>query len=84
MSPSTNSIKTEVNHAVASGIRKRGPEAVGVVLVGMARLTVNVSALVILLLASAVFGYGITASHAFEFTAVIAALNWLVTGNART
>lgn len=78
MNPPANSLKAEVNHALANGIRRRGPDAVGVVLMGMARLVVAVSTLVILLLAGALFGYDITASHAFGATAVVAALNWLL------
>ncbi|HWN73939.1 MAG TPA: hypothetical protein VNN15_09055 [Solirubrobacterales bacterium] len=78
MSPPTNSLKAEVNHALANGIRRRGPDAVGVVLMGMARLVVAISTLVILLLAGTLFGYDITASHAFVATAVVAALNWLI------
>lgn len=74
MSPPTNSLKAEVNHALANGIRRRGPDAVGVVLMGMARLVVAVSTLVILLLAGALFGYNIPTSHALGATAVVAAL----------
>jgi hypothetical protein len=78
MSPPTNSLKAEASHALASGIRSRGPDAVGVVLMGMARLIVTVSTLVILLLAGMVSGYDITASHAFGATVIVAALNWLL------
>jgi hypothetical protein len=71
------SIKTEMNHAVAKGIRRRGPEAVGVVLIGMAKLLVAACALGILLAAAALSGYDLTALHLAGVTALAAVVNWL-------
>jgi hypothetical protein len=38
LKPPARSIRTEVSEAVVAGIRQRGSEAVGLVLVGVARL----------------------------------------------
>ena len=51
------SIKAELGDAVASGIRRRGPDAVGLLLVGIARLIVVAATLAALLGLATAFGY---------------------------
>jgi hypothetical protein len=78
MTPPAGSIKAEVNHAVAKGIRRRGPDAVGLVLMGMARLVVAAVTLALLLAISSLSGNDLTALHFAGATAVAAAVNWLL------
>ena len=77
MTPPAGSIKAEVNQAVARGIRRRGPDAVGVILMGMAKLLVAACALGVLLTAAALSGYDLTALHFAGATAVVAVVGWL-------
>lgn len=74
------SIKAEVNHAVAKGIRRRGPDAVGLVLMGTAMLIVATTTLGLLLAASALSGSDLTAVHFVGATAIAAVVNWLLVG----
>lgn len=78
MSSQTESIKAEMNHAVAKGIRRGGPGAVELVLTGMAKLLVAASALGVLLAAAALSGYDLTALHLAGAGAVLAAVNWSI------
>jgi hypothetical protein len=77
MSPPTESIKAELSHAVARGIRRRGPDAVGLVLIGMARLAITASTLAVLLVAAAAFGYNASGLGLAGATAFAGLLNWL-------
>jgi len=77
MTPPAPSIKTEVNQAVAKGIRRGGPGAVELVLTGMAKLLIAGFALGVLLAAAALSGYDLTALHLAGATAVVAAVDWL-------
>jgi hypothetical protein len=71
------SIKSELNHAVAKGIRRGGPGAVELVLIGMAKLVVAACALGILLATAALAGYDLTTLHFAGVTAIVAAVGWL-------
>lgn len=71
------SIRAELNHALARGIRRRGPDAVGLVLIGMARLAITASTLAVLLVAAAVFGYNASGLGLASATVVAGLLNWL-------
>lgn len=71
------SIMAELNHALARGIRRRGPDAVGLVLIGMARLVVTTLTLAVLLVAAAIFGYNATPLGLAGATVVAGLLNWL-------
>lgn len=77
MSPPTQSIKDELNHAVARGIRRRGPDAVGLVLMGMASLVIMTLALGVLLIAVAVSGTGAITLGLAGVTLVTGLLKWL-------
>lgn len=78
MTPPAGSIKAEVNHAVAKGIRRRGPDAVGLVLMGTARLIVAATTLGVLLAASALSGNDLTTLHFVGASAIAAIVNWLL------
>jgi hypothetical protein len=82
MNPPAGSIKTELNDAVVGGIRQRGPDAVGLVIVGIARLIVGVATLGVLLGIGAIFGYDATAAHFAGLTGVSALVSWLVAGRS--
>ncbi len=60
MSPA-RSIRAELGEAVVGGIRERGPDAVGMILIGLARLLIGTAALTVLLAASAISGYDLSA-----------------------
>jgi hypothetical protein len=77
MSSQTGSIKAELNHAVAKGIRRGGPGAVELVLIGMAKLVVAACALGVLLAAAALSGYDLTALDFAGANAVVATVGWL-------
>lgn len=47
MNPPARSIRAEMSEAVVAGIRQRGSEAVGLVLVGVARLALIAVALLV-------------------------------------
>lgn len=83
MSPPARSIRTELNDAVVYGIRLRGPDAVGLIIMGMARLIVGAATLGILLGIAAIFGYDVTAAHFAGLTGVSALVSWLVAGRFR-
>lgn len=60
MNPPAGSLRTELNDALVGGIRQRGPEAVGLVLVGSARLFLAFLAVVLSqVLGVAVFGFAL-------------------------
>lgn len=56
MSRPTVSIRAELGNAVLDGIRERGAEAVGMVIVGLARVVVCSATLVAMLAIGAAFG----------------------------
>lgn len=60
MNPPARPIRTELSEAVVGGIRQRGAEAVGLVIMGLARLLVTFAALLILLFGSSVLGLKVT------------------------
>ena len=60
MNPPARSIRTEVSEAVVAGIRQRGSEAVGLMLVGAARLVLVAAALLVFgLFGTDLFGTGL-------------------------
>ena len=70
------SIKAELNEAVVCGIRQRGPDAVGLLLVGLAGLVVEAAALGVLLGISALFGHDINGVHFAGLTGIAALITW--------
>jgi hypothetical protein len=84
MTAPPGSIKGELSDALIGGIRRHGSDAVGVVLMGIARLIVGMVTLGFLLGAGATFGYEMTAAH-FVGAAVVAGLvSWLTGGSSRS
>ena len=53
-------IRIEVTDAVVGGIRQRGPEAVGLLIIGLARVFLFIVVLGVLLFASSVLGFDVT------------------------
>lgn len=82
MTPPPGSIRGELNDALIGGIRKRGSDAVGLVIMGMARLLIGAATLGVLLAVGAVFGYDLTAAHLAGATAVAGLVGWLTGGSA--
>lgn len=75
MIPPTDSIREELSEAVRSGIRSSGPDAVGFILMGMARLIVGASTLGVLLGVGAVSGYDVRAPQFAGVIGAVAAIN---------
>jgi hypothetical protein len=69
------SIRRELVEAVIGGIRERGPDAVGLMLMGIARLLVGAATLAVVLGASAISGYDLTAVHFAGLGAIAVLLN---------
>lgn len=79
MNPPARSLRTELNDALVGGIRERGPEAVGMVLVGVARIVVAVLVLSLQLVGSSLLGYEVTAIPFAGMSAVSIWVSWLAT-----
>jgi hypothetical protein len=79
MCPPAGSIRAEVNDAVVGGIRQRGPDAVGVVLMGVARLVVGVLTLMVLLGACSILGYEVTVLPFSGMTCISGLVSWIAT-----
>jgi hypothetical protein len=80
MTPPSNSVRGELNAALISGIRRHGSDAVGLVIIGIARLVIGVSTFCVLLGVGAIFGYEVTASHLAGATVVAVLVGWLTAG----
>jgi hypothetical protein len=78
MNPPTRPIRVELNDAIVGGIRQRGADAVGLVIMGIAYLVISVLALLVLLFASSVFGIDRTALPVTIMTLISAGISWLV------
>ena len=77
MSQSRVSIKAEFSGAVATGIRQRGPDAVGLLLIGIARLIVGAATLAALLGLASAFGYDTAGAPLASITGISAAITWI-------
>jgi len=80
MEPPARPIRTEFKEATIAAIRQRGPEAIGLLLIGLARLLLATAVLVILHVAGAtMFGFNLM-SVPFAATSVISVgLSFLAT-----
>lgn len=83
MNPPAGPIRAELNDALVGGIRQRGPEAVGLVLIGLARLVVAVATLVVLLFASSILGFDVTTGPFLAMSGLSGVVSWLVTRRGR-
>jgi hypothetical protein len=61
------------------GVRARGPEAVGLVIIGLARILIAVLVLGLLLIASSVLGINVSAVPFAGMTGLSGLLSWLIT-----
>jgi hypothetical protein len=73
---SPGSIRGELNAALIGGIRQRGPDAVGVVIMGIARLIVGAATFGAILAVGGLFGYDMTAAHLTGATIVAGLVSW--------
>jgi hypothetical protein len=78
MNPPARPIRTEFHEAVVGGIRQRGADAVGLVIMGIAYLLIAVLALGVLLFASSVLGIKQTALPVTVMTILSGLISWLV------
>jgi len=79
LNPPARPLKTELNDALVGGIRQRGPEAFGWMLVSLARIAITVVVLVLMLAASWAFGYDVTVLPFAGMTTVSGLVSWLLT-----
>jgi hypothetical protein len=83
VNPPARSFRTELNDAVGGGIRQRGAEAIGLVIMGLARIAIAVPVLALLLLASRLLGVDVTALPFAGMTGISALVSWLLTRRDR-
>jgi hypothetical protein len=81
---SPESIKGELNAALIGGIRQRGPDAVGMVIIGIARLIIGAATLGLVLGLGTLFGYDMTAVHLTGATAIAGLVSWWTGATSRT
>jgi hypothetical protein len=79
LNPPVRPLKTELNDALVGGIRQRGPEAFGWMLVALMRIAITVVVLVLMLLASWAFSYDVTAWPFAGMTTISGLVSWLLT-----
>jgi hypothetical protein len=79
MNPPARPLRTELNEALVGGIRQRGPEAFGWMLVALTRIAIMAIVLALMLIASWAFGYGVTAAPFAGMTTVSGLVSWLTT-----
>jgi hypothetical protein len=79
MNPPARPLKTELNEALVGGIRQRGPEAFGWMLVALTRIAITVIVLVLMLIASWAFHYDVSAWPFAGMTTISGLVSWLTT-----
>jgi hypothetical protein len=72
-------VRDELNRAVIAGVRERGPEAVGLVIVAAARVLIATVVLALLLTVHSVLGYALTATPYVGITATSSLVSLLLT-----
>lgn len=77
------SIRSELSDSLVGGIRQHGADAVGLVIMGLARLLVGAATLAVVLAGGAVAGYDIGAAEFAGLTGAVAFLNLLTSGRPR-
>jgi len=83
MNPPAGPIREELNDALVGGIRQRGPQAFGLVIMGIARLIVAVLTFAVLYGFSWAFNLEISAGPFVGMSAVSALVSWLITKDVR-
>jgi hypothetical protein len=84
MNPPARSIGTELNDALVGGIRERGSEAVGLVLIGAARLFLAFLAVLLSqILGVAIFGFDLVSLPSAALSVISVALSVVATTGLR-
>jgi hypothetical protein len=79
MNPPARPLKTELSEALVGGIRQRGPEAFGSMLVALMRIAITVIVLALMLIASWAFGYDVAVAPFAGMTTISGSVSWLLT-----
>ena len=79
MIPPARPIRVEMSDAVVGGIRERGPEAVGLVIIGVARILIAVLVLALLLIGSSLLGFDVSAVPFAGMTGLSGLVSWAIT-----
>lgn len=79
MNPPARPLKTELNEALVGGIRQRGSEAVGLLIMAMTRIVIALLVLGLQLLVSWSFDYEVTAGPFTGMTLIAGLVSWLTT-----
>jgi hypothetical protein len=79
MNPPARPIRAELNDALVGGIRERGPDAFGMVIIALARLAIGVITFAILFGISQLIGAELTALPYAGITGVSGLVSWLAT-----
>lgn len=83
MNPPAGPFRTEVNDAVIGGIRERGPEAVGMMIIALARLVIAVITFLVLYGVSSILEIEVSAWPAAGMTIISGLVSWLTTRDGR-
>jgi hypothetical protein len=83
MTPPPHSVREELSAALIGGIRQRGSDAVGLVIMGIARLVIGAVTLGALLSVGAIFGCEMTGDHLVGATVFAGFVSWLMGGASR-
>lgn len=84
MIPPARPLRTELNDALVGGIRERGAEAVGMVIMAIAYLVIGILTMLVLLGASSIFGIDRTALPVTVMTLLSAGISLLVGRSVRS
>jgi hypothetical protein len=83
MNPPVRPLKTELSEALVSGIRQRGPEAFGSMLMALTRIVTSGMVLALMLIASWAFDYDVTVGPFAGMTTISGLVSWLLTRDRR-
>jgi hypothetical protein len=78
VNPPARSIRAEATEAVVGGIREKGAEAVGIILIGCAYIAIALFALLVLVLGGWSLGIELTMPSKLGLSALSVAISWLV------
>jgi hypothetical protein len=84
MNPPARPIRVELTDALVAGIRQRGADAVGLVIMAIAYLVIAVLVLLILLPVSSVFGIDWTATAVSVMSMISGIVSWLIGKSVRS
>ena len=83
MNPPPRRIRVELSDALVGGIRQRGADAVGLVIMALAYLTITVLILLVLLLVNSAFGIDRTAATVSVTSMISGAASLLIGKSVR-